>query len=51
MKGIEVSAYLHAKIRKLRRDGASCKALVEKFDLHISTIYQALEDDLKKKKS
>ena len=51
MKGVEVSPYLCAKIHELRRDRASCKSLAEKFDLHLSTIYWALEDDSKKKKS
>lgn len=40
MRGVALSPYLHAQIRKLKRDGASCQQLAEKFDLHIATIYR-----------
>ena len=51
MRGVALSPYLHTQIRELKRDGASCQQLAEKFDLHIATIYRVLEEASRRKKS
>ena len=51
MRGVALSPYLRTQICELKRDGASCQQLAEKFDLHIATIYRVLEEASRRKKS
>ena len=50
MKGVLIPAPRHAEIRELHRNRTPVHKIVEKFNLHIATIYWILEEKKGKKK-